>query len=134
MCKMLTPRLRGKSSTITKLKRINNIQIDCFVSFPHDFWQLVLSFKGSVKDKSLFQYDDGLTFRDFYHPEFVPMFLDEVDESRLNDAKAKCGLNPSASCISDYLATGDIEVALSSGKSEEKSDKNIAELGSLIVN
>uniref|UniRef100_A0A8W8MTE0 Uncharacterized protein n=2 Tax=Magallana gigas TaxID=29159 RepID=A0A8W8MTE0_MAGGI len=85
-------------------------------------------YKGSVKGKSLFQYDDGLTFRDFYHPEFVPMFLDEVDESRLNDAKAKCGLNPSASCISDYLATGDIEVALSSGKSEETSNKNIAEL------
>lgn len=57
------------------------------------------------------------------------MFLDEVDESRLNDAKAKCGPRPAASCVSDYLATGDIEVALSSGKSEETSDKNIAELG-----
>lgn len=84
-----------------------------------------------MKEKSLFIYDDGLTFRDFYHPEFVPLFLDEVDESRLNEAKAKCGLSPSASCISDYLATGDIEVALSSGKSEETSDKNIAELGSV---
>lgn len=82
-----------------------------------------------MKDKSLFQYDDGLTFRDFYHPEFVPMFLDEVDESRLNDAKAKCGPRPSASCVSDYLATGDIALALSSGKSEETSQKNIAELG-----
>lgn len=82
-----------------------------------------------MKDKSLFQYDDGLTFRDFYHPEFVPMFLDEVDESRINDAKAKCGPRPSASCVSDYLATGDIALALSSGKSEETSQKNIAELG-----
>lgn len=82
-----------------------------------------------MKDESLFQYDDGLTFMDFYHPEFVPMFLDEVDESRINDAKAKCGPRPSASCVSDYLATGDIALALSSGKSEETSHKNIAELG-----
>lgn len=31
-------------------------------------------------------------FRDFYYFEFVLMFLDEVDESCLNDVKVKCGL------------------------------------------
>ena len=85
--------------------------------------------KGSVKESSLFRYEDGLTFKDFFHPEFVPMFVDEVDESRLNNAKAKCGPRPSSSCVSDYLATGDLELALSSGKSEEKAKKNIAEIG-----
>lgn len=82
----------------------------------------------SVKDSSLFQYEDGLTFKDFFHPEFVPMFVDEVDESLLNNAKSKCGPRPSPSCVTDYLATGDIELALSSGKSEEKAKKNTAEL------
>lgn len=59
------------------------------------------------------------------------MFVDEVDESLLNNAKSKCGPRPSPSCVSDYLATGDIELALSSGKSEEKAKKNTAELGIL---
>ncbi|XP_048727085.2 uncharacterized protein LOC125645542 [Ostrea edulis] len=84
----------------------------------------------SVSEKStLFHYDDGLTYNDFSHPEFVPLFTDEVDENRINEAKGKCGSNPSKACISDYLATGDIELAMSSGNAEwnSKLDTSIIE-------
>ncbi|XP_078333705.1 uncharacterized protein LOC111101935 [Crassostrea virginica] len=79
----------------------------------------------SVDEQSIFQYDDGMTFKDFSHPEFVPFFSDEVGEDRLNDAKAKCGSNPSPSCVSDYLATGDITLSSASGKAEETSKMNV---------
>lgn len=68
-------------------------------------------------------------FRDFYYFEFVFMFLDEVDESCLNDVKVKCGFNFLVFCIFDYLVMGDIEVVLLFGKLEEILDKNIVELG-----
>ena len=70
-----------------------------------------------------------MTFRDFWHPNFLPFFSDEVGEDRLNDAKANCGTNPSPSCVSDFLATGDIILASSSGKAEEASKMNVKFLG-----
>lgn len=66
---------------------------------------------------------------DFWHPEFVPLFTDEVDENRVNEAKEKCGSNPSKACISDYLATGDIKLAESSGHKEQNSKSDVAVIG-----
>ena len=92
-----------------------------------DFFYILLPFlwQGSVDEHSIFHYDDGMNFRDFSHPEFVPFFSDEVGEDRYNDAKANCGTNPSPSCISDFLATGDINLASSSGEAEETSTMNV---------
>nr|XP_022290316.1 uncharacterized protein LOC111101946 isoform X2 [Crassostrea virginica]XP_022290324.1 uncharacterized protein LOC111101946 isoform X2 [Crassostrea virginica] len=86
----------------------------------HNFGQ-----QWSVDEHSIFHYDKGMTFRDFWHPDFLPFFSDEVGEDRLNDAKANCGTNPSPSCVSDFLATGDIILASSSGKAEEASKMNV---------
>ncbi|XP_055997755.1 uncharacterized protein LOC125645868 isoform X2 [Ostrea edulis] len=72
----------------------------------------------SVQNSSIFHYGTGLTFTNFSHPGFEPVFLDEVEEDILNGAKEKCGPNPSQSCIFDFLATGDIALASSSAKEE----------------
>ncbi|XP_061188887.1 uncharacterized protein LOC133197060 [Saccostrea echinata] len=79
-----------------------------------------------VNESSLFQYDESMTYRNFSHPDFVPIFTDEMDADRLDDAKTKCGPRPSSACISDYLATGDLNLALSSGKKEKSSKADIA--------
>ncbi|XP_062579994.1 protein eyes shut homolog, partial [Saccostrea cucullata] len=71
-----------------------------------------------VNEESIFHYDKGLTNKDFSHPEFEPLFLDETNEEALENAKKKCGVNPSQACIFDYLATGDIALAGSSGTEE----------------
>jgi hypothetical protein len=90
----------------------------------------ILVSQGSVTEKSsLFHYDDGLTFKNFSHPKFVPLFTDEVDKDRINEAKEKCGSNPSKACISDYLATGDIKLAESSGNKEQDSKADVAVIG-----
>lgn len=53
--------------------------------------------------------------------------MDEIDQNKLEDAKKQCDPNPSQACIFDYLATGDIALAESSGSEEASaySDKQI---------
>ncbi|XP_061189287.1 uncharacterized protein LOC133197327 [Saccostrea echinata] len=79
----------------------------------------------SVNEQSLFQYEDGFTYKNFTHPEFVPLFTDEVDENQLKEAKQKCGSNPSEACVSDYLATGDIGLAETSGNKDKNSKSDV---------
>ncbi|XP_061188876.1 mucin-like protein [Saccostrea echinata] len=80
----------------------------------------------SVKDKSIFNYNEGLGHENFSHPEFEPLFMDEVDEEQIDSAKEICGPNPSQACIFDFLATGDISIAMSSAMEEAKSINDIA--------
>lgn len=84
---------------------------------------------GSVNKESLFQYGDELSYWNYSHPEFVPMFTDEVDKGRLNEAIQKCGSNSSKACIADYLATGDISLAKVSGDKEHDSKLDIETIG-----
>ncbi|XP_062609554.1 uncharacterized protein LOC134271353 [Saccostrea cucullata] len=78
-----------------------------------------------VGNDSLFTYGRGLTYKNFSHPEFEPLFVDEADEEKLNEAKKSCGPNPSQACIFDFLATGDIALAESSGTEETVSKADI---------
>lgn len=55
--------------------------------------------------------------------------MDEVDRNKLDDAKTKCGSNPSQACIFDYLATGDIALAQSSGKEETSAQLDMQIIG-----
>ncbi|CAL1534458.1 unnamed protein product, partial [Lymnaea stagnalis] len=58
---------------------------------------------------TIFSYREGEGAADYSHPEFIPLFKDEVDESDLSAAKEKCGENDA--CIFDFLATGDATFA-----------------------
>lgn len=80
-----------------------------------------------MNENSLFHYDKDLTYHNYTHLDFEPIFLDELDQNKLEDAKKQCGPNPSQACIFDYLATGDIALAESSGTEEAsaQSDKQI---------
>ena len=79
-------------------------------------------------NRSLFKYNDGLSHINFSHPEFQPIFAEE--DARLNDAKKKCGgTKASKACIFDYLATGDINLAESSGDTAKESSKNLKIVG-----
>uniref|UniRef100_A0A8W8N5D1 Fibrillin-1 n=1 Tax=Magallana gigas TaxID=29159 RepID=A0A8W8N5D1_MAGGI len=88
-----------------------------------------------VNEDSLFYYKKGLSYQNYTHPEFQPIFLDEIDDNKLENAKTKCGSNSSQACIFDYLATGDIALAESSGIEEAsaQSDKTIVENESPII-
>ncbi|XP_065942276.1 uncharacterized protein [Magallana gigas] len=81
--------------------------------------------KWLVNENSLFYYEKGLSYQNFTHPEFQPIFLDEVDKNKSENAKKICGSNPSKACIFDYLATGDIALAESSGIEEASAQSDI---------
>ncbi|XP_052712057.1 uncharacterized protein LOC128186279 isoform X3 [Crassostrea angulata] len=81
--------------------------------------------KWLVNEDSLFYYEKGLSYQNYSHLEFQPLFLDEVDRIKLDDAKTKCGSNISQACIFDYLATGDIALAESSGLEEASAHTDI---------
>lgn len=82
-----------------------------------------------MNEDSFFYYEKGLSYQNFSHPEFQPIFLDEVDKDKLDIAKERCGSNPSQACIFDYLATGDIALAQSSGKEEASAQLDMKIIG-----
>ena len=84
---------------------------------------------GLVYDKSLFHYDKGLSHLNFSHLDFEPIFLDEVAKETLENAKTKCGPLPSQACIFDYLATGDIALAESSGTEDAAAQSDMKIIG-----
>lgn len=62
------------------------------------------------EEQSLFTYTQGLSARDFSHPEHVPAFLDEVIAAADPQIRQRC--NNNAQCIFDATQTGDEEVGL----------------------
>ncbi|XP_063411483.1 uncharacterized protein LOC134694404 [Mytilus trossulus] len=63
----------------------------------------------TTADNSIFYYTDGKSWADYSHQDFVPIFIDEFDNSTLQLAYSVCGgkSDQYKACIFDYLATGD---------------------------
>ncbi|CAG2253241.1 unnamed protein product [Mytilus edulis] len=63
----------------------------------------------TTSDNSIFDYTDGKSWADYSHQDFVPIFIDEFDNSTLQLAYTVCGgkSDQYKACIFDYLATGD---------------------------
>jgi len=72
---------------------------------------------------SLFQYRAGRSYKDFQHPDFLPIFLDEVPPEDLASAERLCGTGPSnVACVFDFLATLDEAIATNTGKTTSDAD------------
>uniref|UniRef100_A0A8W8N521 Fibrillin-1 n=1 Tax=Magallana gigas TaxID=29159 RepID=A0A8W8N521_MAGGI len=78
---------------------------------------------------SYFHYDTGLSHANYTHPEFVPFYIDEQPQDKVNRSREVCGgASASQACIFDYLATGDESLAKSSGDDAETSARDTATL------
>lgn len=88
-------------------------------------------FTGSIdSDTSYFHYDTGLSHANYTHPEFVPFYIDEQPQDKVNRSREVCGgASASQACIFDYLATGDESLAKSSGDDAATSASDTASLG-----
>ena len=91
---------------------------------------------GTVNDRtSIFHYASGLSHRDHNHPDFVPFFVDEYPEDQRNASRAACGGDSATqACIFDYLATGDKELAMSSGNTDSSNQADTRNIGTSTVN
>ncbi|XP_059150382.1 mucin-like protein [Physella acuta] len=54
---------------------------------------------------TVFLYKSGESTNTYQHPEFTPFFIENVNTTVLNQAKAFCGPTRTA-CVYDYIATG----------------------------
>lgn len=90
---------------------------------------------GAVNEEtSIFHYVSGLSHRDHSHPDFVPFFVDEYPEEQRNASRAACGGDSaSQACIFDYLATGDKQLALSSGNTDTSNREDLVNIGIIYI-
>lgn len=59
---------------------------------------------------------------DFAHPEFSPIFLDEVAMDTRQAAEDLCGAT-NVACIYDYVATGSVAIANASGNTANAAEE-----------
>jgi len=62
----------------------------------------------------LFSYPDGLTAANFSYPDHMPVFLDELDNNTLAEARRVC--ENDSQCIYDFSQTGNEQLAMSTLK------------------
>ncbi|PVD36016.1 hypothetical protein C0Q70_02986 [Pomacea canaliculata] len=72
-------------------------------------------------NNSVMRYEARMGPADFYRQDFQPVFLDELDPSRLTQAKVLCG-DTNMPCIYDFLATGDRNFAFQTSDLRNLSD------------
>ncbi|KAK3583696.1 hypothetical protein CHS0354_021446 [Potamilus streckersoni] len=76
-------------------------------------------------NQSVFIYPPEKSGTDFDHPQFVPKFLDEVNEKLISDAIIKCETNlrdaDITTCVYDLVFTNNTSVAFDTGKFDKTS-------------
>ena len=78
----------------------------------------------------MFTYDDGKSWSDYSHPDFVPLFIDEFNQTTLDQAYSVCGgrSDQYKACIFDYLATGDQSFAEDTQSTNTEADAETEQL------
>ena len=64
----------------------------------------------TTPDISVFEYPVRMSHQDFSFPDFVPMFLDDVDDELKQNATQFCGAG-NLECIYDMVMTGSEKLA-----------------------
>ncbi|VDI38553.1 Hypothetical predicted protein [Mytilus galloprovincialis] len=84
----------------------------------------------TTSESSIFDYTDGKSWADYSHRDFVPIFIDEFDNSTLQLAYTVCGgkSDQYKACIFDYLATGDQSFAADTQTTNAEAESETAQL------
>ncbi|XP_071153468.1 uncharacterized protein [Mytilus edulis] len=84
----------------------------------------------TTADTTIFDYTDGKSWVDYSHQDFVPLFIDEFDNSTLQSAYSVCGgsTDQYKACIFDYLATGDQSFADDTQSTNVEAESETAQL------
>ena len=69
---------------------------------------------------SLFSYSGGLSTANFSFPNHEPVFLDELSNATLTEARRVCGSD--SQCIYDFSQTGSEELAMVTIKTNQENE------------
>ena len=71
---------------------------------------------------SLFIYPGGLSSRNFSFPSHMPVFLDELSDEAIANARSVCGND--SQCIYDFSQTGNEELAMVTMTTNQENEMN----------
>ena len=84
----------------------------------------------TTAETSLFEYTDGKQWSDYSHQDFVPIFIDEFNQTMINKSYEVCGGSSDQykACIFDYLATGDTSFAADTQSSNTEAESETSQI------
>ncbi|KAL4229260.1 Mucin-4 [Mactra antiquata] len=85
----------------------------------------------TTSDESIFKYNSGETHADYSFPNYVPSFLDEVNQTVIDEATSFCGTGNNQ-CIFDYVFTGNTELAADTTATQTQADENDAQASNVV--
>ena len=89
------------------------------------------SFPGAVtEENSVLRYGPREGPSDYAHPEFTPLFLDEMTAAQRQAGQNVCGADDKA-CIYDYVVSGSESFALRTKQARETALKDNADISEL---
>ena len=87
----------------------------------------------TTSDTSIFVYTDGLSHANFSHPGYIPKFLGEADQDKVDNATKLCG-EDNLECIFDFVFTGSVEVADDTKRIDEQHTADVKDSGTRQTN
>ena len=82
----------------------------------------------TTPDLSVFEYPLGMSHDDFSFPDFVPMFLDDVDDELRQNATNWCGAE-NLECIYDMVMSGSEVIAAATNNTNIKHTETVNTIG-----
>ena len=71
---------------------------------------------------TLFTYPVGMSTRNFSNPSHMPVFLDELSDGLIAEARRVCGND--SECIYDFSQTGNEELAIDTMTTNQENEMN----------
>ncbi|KAL8604296.1 hypothetical protein ACOMHN_023666 [Nucella lapillus] len=83
-------------------------------------------------DNSLFMYEGGWGTSRYTNDSFQPLFLSEIPNQKLAEAQRECGEAEDLSCIYDFVATDDKDLAAGTKSANDRLKVNIDMAGNVV--
>ena len=100
-----------RQSFVNKIPVCKLLMASVTVCMSNNVYTIALFSVGEIDgNSSAFFYPDGKSHRNYQNNTFVPKFLEDVEESKVQNATEQCGEHNLA-CIFDLVFTDDTDVA-----------------------
>ena len=85
------------------------------------------------ENTTVFTYADGKSHSDYHNESYVPRFLDEVEQSKIDEALKVCNVTENNECVFDYVFTEKAEIAMQTSSKTRETAQSKREIGMLYV-
>lgn len=90
-----------------------------------NIWTFIPTLGQITEGESLFTYPNGTSFSDYYFPDFVPPYLQEVVNNAPPDIVNMCSGNQQ--CIFDAVETGDNNIGMGTSNVMDSNNMDVSQ-------